>query len=252
VGIKEEAEFNCVITLFRSRYICYMRHILKPLFEHMLLIDYGIDQADDSKLDIGFNRYDWPKRRREFDDLCSALTEWAQCFPLRFCYDIARWLGGLNSVCNFDLADLAIMLYYYDTHRKPPNPVDYDNGMTGYFGVLQELISEVPFRGTGRLQRKLSVDINELIPTTVKDPNKRRRMISIVRKITAQYNIPLYGTISNINKPPFERMYKDGFRRRNWEATFKAFFSFLPYANSKTQDEESEPLINKELLLIME
>ena len=141
------------------------------------------------------------------------------------------------------------MLYYYDTHRKPPSPVDYDNGMTGYFGVLQELISEVPFRGTCRLQRKLSVDINELIPKTVKDPNKRQRMISIVKNMAIQYNIPLYGTINNISKPPFERMYKEGFRRRNWGATFKAFFSFLPCSNSKTQDEESEPLINKESLL---
>ena len=36
------------------------------------------------------------------------------------------------------------MLYYYHTHRRPLDRTSYKNGKTGYFGVLQELISEVP------------------------------------------------------------------------------------------------------------
>ena len=143
------------------------------------------------------------------------------------------------------------MLYYYETHRKPLNSADYDSGMTGYFGVLPELISEVSFRGTDRLQRKLSVDINELIPKTVQDPSKMLRMVSIARNIARQYNIPLHGALRNISKPLFETIYKRGVHRWNWGAKFKALFSFLPYANPKRQDKESQPLINKELLLIM-
>ena len=100
VGIKEEAKFNSLIRQFRRHpYMLEMRGIFTYLFEHMLLIDYGIDQAADLKLDIG---YDWPKGRREFDDLCSALIEWAQCFPFRFCYDFARCLNSLNAGRKFD------------------------------------------------------------------------------------------------------------------------------------------------------
>jgi hypothetical protein len=251
VDVEEESKFR---SLFKQSRYCgwYMHHITTQIFEHMLLIDYGIDQADDIRLEINFNCPEWPRARREFDKLCSALTEWAQFFPARFCHYLPTCLYRLNYGLGFDKSDLAIMLYYYDAHRKPVSPADYSNGMTGYFGVLQELISEVPVRGTDRLQRKLSVDVNELIPKTVKDPVKRQKMISIARNIATQHNLPLCGTISHVDKPLFETIYKDGFRKRNWGARFKAFFSSLLNNNSRSQDEESKALISKELLVILE
>lgn len=79
---------------------------------------------------------------------------------------------------DFNFSDLVIMLYYYNTHRKPLASIDYDRGMTRYSGVLQELLSEVLLRGANH---KLSVNVNEPIPKTVKDPNKRKRMILLLR-----------------------------------------------------------------------
>lgn len=79
---------------------------------------------------------------------------------------------------DFNFSDLVIMLYYYNTHRKPLDSIDYDRGMTGYSGVLQELISEVPLRGANR---KLSVDVNELIPKNREGSYKRKRMILLLR-----------------------------------------------------------------------
>lgn len=250
VPMKEEAKFDRLIRRFYCRHGYYMRKIIPRLFEHMLLIDYGIDQADDLNLDTSFTWRKWPKRvLLDFDDLCSGLIEWAQCFPVRFCHRFKDCLDGLNPD-HFDFSDVAIMLYYYNTHRKPLNPVDYRKGMTGYFGVLQELISEVPLRGTDRLQRKLSVDINELIPKTVKDPIKRQKMVSIVRNIATQYNLPLYRDISSISKPLFETRYKGGFQRRNWGTMFKDFWSC---SYSEAEGDGWEPLIdNRELLISVE
>lgn len=127
-----------------------------------------------------------------------------------------------------DYSDLAIMLYYYNTHRKPVKAVDYESGITGYSGVLQELISEVPLRGSDRLQRKLSVDISRLIPKMVEDPDKRQRMIYIASDIAAQYNLTLQAPTVKIRRPLFEREYVDGCQWRGWIALFKAFFTSYP------------------------
>lgn len=102
----------------------------------MLLIEYGIEQAEDSKLDAGFICDKWLSRRRDFDDLCDILMEWTQQFPFKHCYQIARRISlvklfSLLGEYKIDYSDLAIMLYYYITHRKPVNAVDYESGITG-------------------------------------------------------------------------------------------------------------------------
>ncbi|KAK1762220.1 hypothetical protein QBC33DRAFT_564045 [Phialemonium atrogriseum] len=80
-----------------------------------------------------------------------------------------RWLGMS------DLADLAIVLYYYDTHRQPLDLAEYYKAMTGYTSVRQELIAKVPARGTVRLVRKLSVGVNQFIQKYVRDRDMRER-----------------------------------------------------------------------------
>jgi hypothetical protein len=75
----------------------------------------------------------------------------------------------LSLYCEFDSADLALPLYYYYTYRRQIDRADYEKGITGYTGVLQQMIAEVPTRGTDRLVRKLSVDVNKLIPLVFRD-----------------------------------------------------------------------------------
>lgn len=69
-----------------------MRQIITHLFEHMLLIDYGIDQTDDLRLDLGLDCHKRPDIRREFDGLCVALVQCVQSFPLRYCHMFAECL----------------------------------------------------------------------------------------------------------------------------------------------------------------
>ncbi|KAM7211117.1 hypothetical protein V8F06_013492 [Rhypophila decipiens] len=60
----------------------------------------------------------------------------------------------------------ALSLYHYHSHRdedlvdKNPNaePDPFDSSLSGYTGILRELIDEIPTRGPERLLRKLSVD----------------------------------------------------------------------------------------------
>jgi hypothetical protein len=129
----------------------------------------------------------------------------------------------------YDPADLALMLYYYHTHRQPLHRADYEKGMTGYTGILNELVAEVPTRGTERLLRKLSVDVNELIPRVINEPGDRQRMILIAEDIAAQHGICLYASGSNgldrplseeadTGKPPSR---KEG----GWGETFRSFFT---------------------------
>lgn len=246
-----EPEDHCSIPQFCPGWMYNMRDIIRPLFEHMLLIDYGIEQPDDLKLDVGFICDKWPLGRCEFDDLCNALMEWAQRFPFKFCFKFARCLGALNAArprgYTFDFADLGLMLYYYNTHRKPVSAIEYESGKTGYFGVLQELISEIPLRGSNRLQRKLSVDVNELIPKVVQNPDTRRRMISIARSIASQHKLPLEASTIKIPKPAFEMRYWEGYPWRDWRALLKAFFTSLPFFKSKKQDEEQKQHFNTDL-----
>jgi hypothetical protein len=60
------------------------------------------------------------------------------------------------------------MFYYYYFRRKPVGHHERREGRTGYTGVLQEMIEEVPTMGREWLQRKLSLDIH-LFPTFFKD-----------------------------------------------------------------------------------
>jgi hypothetical protein len=64
--------------------------------------------------------------------------------------------------------------------------------MAGYTGIIQKLISEIASRGSDRLQRKLSVDVNELMPKVVRDPGIRQRMITAAEGIAAQHGLCLY------------------------------------------------------------
>jgi hypothetical protein len=67
----------------------------------------------------------------------------------------------------------------------------YKQGWSGYTGILQEILDEVPTRGTGRLERKLSLDVHILIPKFVSGRQRREEMIVIAEDLARQYNCQL-------------------------------------------------------------
>lgn len=101
------------------------------------------------------------------------------------------------------------MLYYYYTRRHTAGHqrIDYSTGTTGYTGVLQELIDEVPIRGPDRLIRKLSADVNELIPRVVKNITMRERMLHIAKAVAAEHGLTIVAPTTPIPKPKFESLY---------------------------------------------
>ncbi|CAJ2507768.1 Uu.00g089540.m01.CDS01 [Anthostomella pinea] len=141
--------------------------------------------------------------------------------------------GYLNATlftnCRKDHADFALMLYYYHTHRQTLEPADYRDGMTGYTGVLQEIISQVPLRGNDELARKLSVDVNELIPKVVRDAGKRARMIAMAEDIADRFGIPLRATENCVlPKPVFDTTHQYGLavkKRTGWIGRICSWFS---------------------------
>jgi hypothetical protein len=86
--------------------------------------------------------------------------------------------------------DAATLLHWYHTRRKPVDEEDRKKGWTGYTGVLQEMIDEVPTRGTDRLARKLSLDVHMLIPRYVWGKEKRKQMMAFVRALATSTGCP--------------------------------------------------------------
>lgn len=133
------------------------------------------------------------------------------------------------------------MLYYYHTHREPSlveragrKESAKANDWSAYTGLIQEMIDEVPTCGYGRLQRKLSVDVNELIRCCILDPTGQKGMIQQIEMLENQYSIAVdlpgtgsfgprgrpYGPLDNecwfskdgvsFSEPLFERVYDKG------------------------------------------
>ncbi|KAK4157778.1 hypothetical protein C8A00DRAFT_29316 [Chaetomidium leptoderma] len=118
------------------------------------------------------------------------------------------------------------MLYYYYSRRKPVSAEARRQGWTGYTGILQEMMAEVPNRGTDRLQRKLSLDVNYFIPEFVGNWERRARMASIARDLASRYGFQL--TLPG--PPPPDTL--------SWREWFDSLFSFVQ-ARQRLEDEES-------------
>lgn len=84
------------------------------------------------------------------------------------------------------------MLYYYHTHRRELEPDEYQAGRRGYTGILQEMMEGIPRVGPYRLQRKLSVDINEIITGAVRDMQIKLDLIARIEAVAVKYSLPLY------------------------------------------------------------
>lgn len=176
----------------------------RGFLENMLLIDYGIGVYPLYETVVlpkwFFVRWVQPVLERlteymaEFASHCGRgqLPGWEGWLYLGRCLEYFHM---------YDPADAALMLYYYHTRRRLDR-ADYVKGMTGYAGVLHELVAEVPTRGAERLLRKLSVDVNEFIPQVVYQQSRRQRMISAAEHIAAQHGARLYAWNSNGTATP--------------------------------------------------
>jgi hypothetical protein len=180
---------------------------IRPLIEHMLLVDYrmGVYPLSGHPFIPNwlYRRYIWPG----IDQACKYVGEVVYCCRLGQLPERKVWerLGTMLMPfdrCIVDISDIAIMLYYYHTHHRQLGPTDYKDGVTGYTGIMQELRDEVSTRGPDRLIRKLSVDINYLIPRFVFSSDRQDTMRRTAQSIAAQYNICTIPSIPQVNGWP--------------------------------------------------
>ncbi len=164
-----------------------IRH--NSLARRMLEIDYDVPATPE-----------WGIRAKDvskFEDHCEFLVDVARhCkqgrFPDQEVWDtLYRHVGS----CTGTLPDLAIMYYYYHTHKRPLDPKDFSkSGVVdiGYTGILPELIAEIPTRGTTRLARKLSVDVNDMIREYAHDDAQGSALVAAAEAVAEKYGIPIY------------------------------------------------------------
>ncbi|KAK4123178.1 hypothetical protein N657DRAFT_681311 [Parathielavia appendiculata] len=140
--------------------------------------------------------------------------------------------GSMTWTSPYFTWNATIMFYYYYSRRKPVGPQARREEWTGYTGVLQGIIAEIPTRRREWLQRTLSLDIHHFFPTFIKDENHCRRMVAIARRLAIQNgcNIALPSRKATPETPPPET-----WNSRAWVA---ALFGFAP-TRSSLEDEES-------------
>lgn len=173
--------------------------MVASLIEHMLLIDYGLGEYPLRSLGpepMWMTNY---MTRVVCHEFCKRLTKLAD--DCRSGKDIwycrLAWMDEFiqsyedESSANDDFSDVSLMFYLFWTRRRDVSKDEYNRGLTGYDGVLEEMISEIPTMGTDRLTRKLSVDVNKLIPRYVKDKESRNEMIAVAKEAAVEYGVVL-------------------------------------------------------------
>lgn len=165
---------------------------LRCMFEMMLAVDYGFPP-----------RTIWDERPTiaswsEFQTITDFLVEiariwrWRQGLPDDRSWALIAHLTGDwvdDTGLKLPVWDVATMIYYYQIHRKLLSGQILDEACaarTGYTGVLQEMIEEVPTRGKDRLERKLSLDVHLLIPKFVRDRKVQEEMLLMAQNLAAQ------------------------------------------------------------------
>jgi len=200
------------------------RGFVRELFELMLLVDYGFPAypLHHSLFSCDGPRHKFPPGIRASRSTHERASDPLWCLE-RFCGMLTatawRWRQGhglpdqeawsliRDVLLKMELCprrelrgawDTAAMFYFYYSHRKPLGDEAHMGRWTGYTGVLQEMVDEIPLRGTDRLTRKLSLDIYFFIPLFIRDqalkewPHSRawetadRHGCPVVRPKTAQ------------------------------------------------------------------
>jgi hypothetical protein len=168
------------------------------VFEAMLLVDYGFPSRPIRSV-WGFRNFLLNTVLPEFDSFSRFLTATARRWEQGQIPDLVTWDKIARSMGAFeglwppalDVWDAATKLHYFNTRRSPVSAEDRKIGFTGYTGVLQEMVDEVPTRGTDRLGRKLSLDVHVLIPQFVRKREDREQMMAKAKALAEQHGIPL-------------------------------------------------------------
>lgn len=173
--------------------------MVASLIEHMLLIDYGLGEHPLRPLGPEPRWMTNYMTRVVCHEFCRNLTKLAD--DCRIGKDIGHcrltWMDECiqsyedNSSVDDDFSDVSLMFYFFWTRRRDISKDEYNRGLTGYEGVLDEMTFELPTVGTDRLTRKLSVDVNKLIPRYVKDKEIRTEMIAVAKRTAVNYGVVL-------------------------------------------------------------
>lgn len=176
------------------------KRMLKSLIEHMLLIDYDIAELPLRPLNpepAWMTNYmtrvvchGVSKRLVQFANECRNGKD-IRHRRLAWMDELMRIYEDDESTAGEDYSDVGLMLYFFWTRRREITRDQYLAGMTGYTGVLHEMICEIPVVGKDRVIRKLSVDVNKLIPRYVHNRDTRASMISKATWIARQLEIDL-------------------------------------------------------------
>lgn len=173
--------------------------MVASLIEHMLLIDYGFGEhplrslgPEPSWMTNYMTRvvcHHFCRRLKKLADDCRNGKDIWYC-RLAWMDEFIQSYEDKSSAYD-DFSDVSFMFYFFWTRRRNISKVDYNKGLTGYEGVLAEMIAEIPAIGTDRLTRKLSVDATKLIPRYVKDIEIRTAMVAVAKRLAMEHGVVL-------------------------------------------------------------
>lgn len=201
--------------------------MLASLIEHMLLIDYGLGERPLRALGAETTWMTNYMTRVVCHEFCRRLTKLADdCSRGKdIWYCRLAWMDEFiqsyedNSSANDDFSDVALMFYFFWTRRHAISKDEYVRGLTGYNGILDEITSEIASVGTDRLTRKLSVDVNKLIPRYVQDEEIRIEMIAVAKRTAAEYRVFWRAPVLAFEHLTGEAVHNVGRTRRHFITT---------------------------------
>ena len=166
--------------------------------------------------DIGWGSYFRQEGLPALTSICAYLTEFAERCRKGQLPPLKEWealASTLLTGCGSELTpEAALALYYYHTHRQDIERAGYEWGMTGYTGVMQELIDEISIRGLDRLLRKLSVDMCVLIPQC---SSLCSELTAAAEALAAKYGLLIHAPkIKDVEIPAFDRTHRDGYTKQ--------------------------------------
>ncbi|KAJ4390776.1 hypothetical protein N0V93_004374 [Gnomoniopsis smithogilvyi] len=178
-------------------------YCIQPILEHMLLVDYGFGaQPLVFRNTHGIDGFADKVARPHFNSLCLELVEAVeQCrteaFPLETLESLKNRLWPFETpshahqyrISGQCFADLSLMIYWFYTRRREISIAEYTENLTGYTGVVQEMIEQVPQKGPGRLKRKLLADIHFLIPVYVRGRDRQTKVVKAAEDLATRFGI---------------------------------------------------------------
>ncbi|KAI1501617.1 hypothetical protein F5X99DRAFT_428251 [Biscogniauxia marginata] len=163
---------------------------LEEFLGNILAVDYGIEPIPLS--------LEAQKAKSDFDRACQSIADFVNCSHISSPDFMQLWFMFFNSENVKGIwgqrrrilpnPDIILILYRYCQHLEPTPD---NQSHTEYTGILPELIDDIPEHGSGRLERKLALDINVFIPALVSDEERKVRMLNAAMDVAASYGLEL-------------------------------------------------------------